>query len=81
MSQLSDPPTLRSGETGSPSRTKYPFAVLADCAQREVKMRRQVYPNRILTGRMSHAFANAEIDKMQAIAEHLAELAEREKLL
>lgn len=62
-------------------KTKYPFAVLADCAQREVKVRRQVYPNRILTGRMSHAFAHAEIDKMQAIAEMLVEMATKEKLL
>lgn len=64
-----------------PSRTKYPFAVLADCAQREVKMRRRVYPNRILTGRMSHAFADAEIDKMEAIAQVLVEMVAKEKLL
>ena len=56
---------------------RYPIEVLVDCAQREVKMRRRVYPNRILTGRMSHAFAQAEIDKMAAIAEVLRELAER----
>jgi hypothetical protein len=62
-------------------KTRYPLAVLADCAQREVKARRRVYPNRILTGRMSHAFATAEIDKMAAIAQMLVEMAEREKLL
>jgi hypothetical protein len=61
--------------------TRYPLAVLADCAQREVKMRRRVYPNRILTGRMSHAFAQAEIDKMAAIAQVLVEMAEKERLL
>ena len=61
--------------------TRYPFAVLADCAQREMRMRRQVYPNRIMTGRMSAAFAQAEIDKMTAIAEHLVELASKERLL
>jgi hypothetical protein len=63
------------------TRTRYPLAVLADCAQREVKVRRRVYPNRILTGRMSHAFAHDEISKMQAIAEMLVEMAERERLL
>jgi len=63
------------------ARTKYPFAVLADCAQREVKVRRKVYPNRILTGGMSHSFAQDEIDKMAAIAEVLVELAKGERLL
>jgi hypothetical protein len=67
--------------TDGPSRTRYPFAVLADCAQREVKMRRKVYPNRILTGRMSHRFAQDEIDKMAAIAQVLVEMAEKERLL
>jgi hypothetical protein len=62
-------------------KTRYPFAVLADCAQREVKMRRKVYPNRILTGRMSHAFAQDEINKMAAIAEMLVEMATKERLL
>jgi hypothetical protein len=65
----------------APSKTRYPFSVLADCAQREVKWRHKVYPNRILTGRMSHAFAKDEISKMQAIAEHFVELAKGEKLL
>jgi hypothetical protein len=67
--------------TDAPARTVYPFAVLADCAQREVAMRRKVFPNRILTGRMSRAFADAEIDKMTAIAEYFAGLAKQERLL
>jgi hypothetical protein len=54
---------------------------LQRCAEREAKLRRQVYANRVLTGRMSQAQADAEIDKMQAIAEMLAEMAERERLL
>lgn len=65
----------------APARTQYPFAVLADCAQREVRWRHKVYPNRILTGRMSHAFARDEINKMAAIAQMLVEMAERERLL
>ena len=61
--------------------TRFTMAVLADCAQREVKMRQRVYPNRVLTGRMSHAFAQVEISKMAAIAEVLVELAKRERLI
>lgn len=61
--------------------TRFTMSVLLDCAQREVRLRRQVYPNRILTGRMSHRFAREEISKMEAIAEMLAEMVERERLL
>lgn len=54
---------------------------LQRCAEREANLRRSVYRNRILTGRMTQAQANAEIDKMAAIAEHFAELAAKERLL
>jgi hypothetical protein len=54
---------------------------LQRCAEREVNLRRMVYRNRILTGRMSQAQADAEIDKMVAIAKHFAELAKTERLL
>lgn len=67
--------------TDTPTITRYPFAVLADCAQREVKWRRRVYPGRVMTRRMTGAFADLEIDKMEAIAEHFVELANKEKLL
>ena len=63
------------------STWRYPLSVLADCAEREANQRRRVYPNRILTGRMSHRFAEAEIDKMAAIARELRDMAEWEKLL
>jgi hypothetical protein len=56
-------------------------ADLQACAERELMMRRRVYANRVLTGRMSQRQADSEIDKMAAIAEHLAELAEKERLL
>ena len=62
-------------------RPRFPMSVLLDCAQREVRLRRQVYPNRIMTGRMSHAFAQVEIAKMEAIAEWLRQEADKEKLL
>ena len=67
--------------TNRPSLRGYSARELQRCAEREAKLRRQVYANRVLTGRMSQAQADAEISKMQAIAEHFAELAERERLL
>jgi len=54
---------------------------LQRCAEREVNLRQRVYENRVLTGRMSKQQADAEIAKMRAIAEHLAELAEKDRLL
>jgi hypothetical protein len=59
----------------------YSVRELQACAERETNMRRKVYSNRVLTGRMSQQQANAEIDKMAAIAEWLSEMAERERLL
>jgi len=63
------------------STWRYPLSVLADCAEREAKERRVRYANRVLTGRMSHRFAEAEINKMAAIARELRDMAEWEKLL
>jgi hypothetical protein len=54
---------------------------LLDCAQRELGYRRRVYANRVLTHRMTQDLADREINRMAAIAEHFAELAERERLL
>lgn len=54
---------------------------LQDCAEREANKRKYVYPNRVLTHRMSQHAADREIDMMKAIAEHFAELAKRERLL
>jgi hypothetical protein len=59
----------------------YSARELQRCAEREANMRRKVYGNRVLTKRMSRQQADAEIDKMAAIAEMLAEMAERERLL
>ena len=50
-------------------------------AEGEVVMRQRVYQNRVLTGRMSANQARDKIRKMDAIAKHLAELAEKERLL
>lgn len=59
----------------------YTAQELADCAARELKMRQRVYPNRVLTHRMSQHQADVEIARMQAIARWLRAEAEREKLL
>ena len=40
-----------------------------DCAERELKIRRQVYANKVLTGRLTQAKADYEIEVMAAIAE------------
>jgi len=41
---------------------------LARCAEREAKIRRRVYPNRVMTGRMNQTQAEREIAMMQQIA-------------
>jgi hypothetical protein len=67
--------------TAKPSLRGYQVRDLQRCAEREVNMRRHVYPNRVMTGRMSQQQADSEIDKMAAIAEMLGEMAARERLL
>lgn len=63
-----------------PVRT-WTAAELLKCAEREVRLRRQVYRNRVLTQRMSQHQADVEIARMEAIARMLAEMAEKERLL
>jgi hypothetical protein len=54
----------------------------AQCAEREVAIRRHVYKNRVLTGRMSDIQARREIALMEEIAADLRRAeAKREKLL
>lgn len=52
---------------------------MLEAAEREVSLRRRVYPNRIETGRMTPRKAAEEIAVMQAIADHLRPLAEAEE--
>ncbi|WP_185982847.1 hypothetical protein [Aureimonas mangrovi] len=40
----------------------------AECADREVKQRRRVYPRFVSDGRMTQAFADRQIAVMEAIA-------------
>lgn len=64
-----------------PALRGYSLRDLQACAEREVRLRRQRYPGMVLRHRMSRHQADAEIGKMAAIAEMLAEMAERERLL
>lgn len=54
---------------------------LMECARREAKMRRHVYERSIEKGYITHVFADREVAMMEAIAEHFAELAVKERLL
>lgn len=60
---------------------KFTATELQACAKRELGWRRHVYPNRVADGRMEQAKADREIAMMEAIAEHYAELAGKERLL
>lgn len=66
----SDPPSLR-----------FQTAELAECAEREVRMRERVYPVRMAAGRLSAKTAMREIAMMKAIAKFLRGLADKERLI
>ena len=51
---------------------------LAQCAHRELALRRSVYPRRVKDDMMSRAEADQEILKMQAIAQHFLDLQQPE---
>lgn len=51
------------------------------CAEREVKMRKKVYPRWIADGRMTDERAKHEIETMEAIAEDYRVQSEKERLL
>jgi len=53
-----------------PHAPRTPFSDLAklECAEREVRLRKRVYPGQITAGKMSHAQAEREIDIMEDIA-------------
>lgn len=57
------------------SERLYTNATLAECARREAKMRRRVYPRWVASGRMSQAKADEEIAMMEAIVRRLADKA------
>ncbi len=59
----------------------YTWEQLRRCAERELKRRRQKYPNLVLTHRMDREESEMEYDMMRVIVAHLAELADGERLL
>ena len=50
-------------------------------AERELRLRRQVYPGRVERGRMTQDKANREIAMMEAIIDYLRELERVQRLL
>jgi len=52
-----------------------------DCAMRELKMRQRVYPNRVLTQRMTERQAKRELELMAEIRDDYLELSNRDRLL
>lgn len=48
------------------------------CAERELALRRRVYPRWVNDGKLTHREARQELDLMQAIAEDYRVLAEAE---
>lgn len=53
---------------------------LLDCAERELRLRRRVYPRQVQAGRMTQKLATTEIAKMEAIVALLEERAIGERL-
>lgn len=50
----------------------------AECAEREVKQRRRVYPRFVADGRMTQDFADRQIATMEAIAADYRRMADAE---
>jgi hypothetical protein len=50
----------------------------AECAEREVKQRRRVYPRFVADGRMTQDFADKQIATMEAIAADYRRMADAE---
>ena len=59
----------------------YTARQLLACALREISQRQRVYPRFVEKGSMTQAQAKVQIDMMEAIAEHFAEMVEKERLL
>jgi len=51
------------------------------CVEREIKMRRRVYPRWVGDGRMTQAKADSEIQTMEAIADDYRKAAEKDRLI
>ena len=54
---------------------------LRKCAERELRLRRQVYPGRVERGRMTQQQADRELALMEAILAYFSDLEAAERLL
>jgi len=72
---------MLTARTNPGGRGGYSTRDLIQCAEREARARRIRYANKVLTRRMTQHEADLEIDKMDAIAQVLSEIEERERLL
>jgi hypothetical protein len=52
-----------------------------DAVERELKLRRHVYPNRVMTGRMTDSFAELQLAIFENIADDYRRESEKERLL
>lgn len=50
---------------------KYSIEELVECVEREIKFRKNVYPKWVELNRIKQAFANEQIDKMEAVRDYL----------
>lgn len=52
-----------------------------DCVERELRLRKKLYPRRIIDGRLTPYAADQELRRMAAVVETIRALAQRERLL
>jgi hypothetical protein len=57
-----------------------PYSEQLACVEREVEMRKVVYPKWVAAGKLSQKKANEEILRMEAVAETLRGLLDRESV-
>jgi hypothetical protein len=61
--------------------TEYTTDQMVSCVEREIAMRKRVYPSRTANGRMTKAKAEYEIGCMAAVLEILKDRQQKEQLL
>lgn len=72
---------LRLADVGDAGRNDFTATEKLACAERELRLRKQVYPRRIEAGRMSKRAADHEIAVLYAIIQDYREQARKERLL
>jgi hypothetical protein len=58
-------------DTKPGTNARYSITMQIECVQRELKMRKRVYPYRITKGSMTDAFAAREVACMEAVLDTL----------